>query len=50
MGPDQHLDREEITFPDELARQVDRIVALYNEVRPHEALGFRVPIDLCAEG
>jgi transposase InsO family protein len=28
------------------ARQVDLFVELYNEVRPHEALGFRRPLDV----
>jgi putative transposase len=46
----EHLYREEIAFPDELARQVDLFVGLYNEVRPHEALGFCVPLDMYRGG
>lgn len=40
----EHLYRLEIANGDELATQVDEFVALYNEIRPHEAVDQQVPM------
>ena len=40
----EHLYREEIEDGLMVARAVDRYRILYNAVRPHEAIGFRVPL------
>jgi transposase InsO family protein len=42
----EHLYRSEIDHPGELADEVKAFVELYNEVRPHEALNFRRPLDV----
>jgi transposase InsO family protein len=42
----EHLYRTEIDQPADLADEVDIFVELYNEVRPHEALDFRRPLDV----
>ena len=42
----EHLYRSEIDHPAELADEVKAFVELYNEVRPHEALDFRRPLDV----
>jgi putative transposase len=39
----EHLYREEIADAQVLVEQAERFRQIYNEVRPHEALGFRTP-------
>jgi len=41
----EHLYRHEIDDGQQLAEHIDRYVAVYNEIRPHEALDFKVPLD-----
>lgn len=41
----EHLYREEIDHPADLADEVESFIELHNEVRPHEALDFRRPLD-----
>ena len=41
--------REEIAYRDEFAGRWICFVTLYIEIRSHETLGFRVPIDLYRE-
>ena len=41
----EHLLRHEIDDGQALAEHVDRYVAVYNEVRPHEALDFQRPLE-----
>jgi putative transposase len=41
----EHLYRHEITDGPGLAEHVDGYVSVYNELRPHEALDFKLPID-----
>jgi transposase InsO family protein len=41
----EHLLRHEIDDGQDLAEHVDRYVAVYNEVRPHEALDFQRPLE-----
>ena len=41
----EHLYRHEIDDGQELAEHIDRYLAVYNEVRPHEALDFARPLD-----
>ena len=42
----EHLYRCEIDHAAELAEEVESFLTLYNEVRPHEALGFRLPLQV----
>ena len=42
----EHLYRTEIYQAAELAEEVEAFLRLYNEVRPHEAIGFRRPLDI----
>jgi transposase InsO family protein len=42
----EQLYRLEIVHAEELADAVDEFVALYNEIRPHEGIGFRRPLDV----
>ena len=41
----EHLYRHEIDDGQDLAEHIDRYLAVYNEVRPHEALDFARPLD-----
>jgi putative transposase len=41
----EHLYRHEIDDGQGLAEHIDRYLAVYNEVRPHEALDFARPLD-----
>jgi transposase InsO family protein len=41
----EHLYRHEIDDGPALANEVERYLAIYNEIRPHEALDFKLPID-----
>lgn len=41
----EHLYREEIDDGQQLAEHVERYLSVYNEIRPHEALDFKLPID-----
>lgn len=41
----EHLYRHEIDHPAKLADEVASFIDLYNEVRPHEGLDFRRPLD-----
>jgi putative transposase len=41
----EHLYRHEIDDGQDLAEHVERYIAVYNEVRPHEALDFARPLD-----
>jgi putative transposase len=42
----EHLYRLEINQAWELAEEVEAFLQLYNEVRPHEAIGFRRPLEI----
>lgn len=41
----EHLYRHEISDGPGLADHVDAYISVYNEVRPHEALDFKLPLD-----
>ena len=41
----EHLYRHEIDDGQDLAEHIDRYLAIYNEVRPHEALDFARPLE-----
>lgn len=41
----EHLYRHDITDGPDLAEHIDRYLAVYNEIRPHEALDFARPLD-----
>lgn len=41
----EHLYRHEIDDGQALAEHVERYLVVYNEVRPHEALDFRLPLE-----
>ena len=41
----EHLYRHEIDDGQHLAEHVERYLAVYNEVRPHEALDFARPLE-----
>jgi transposase InsO family protein len=45
----EHLYQREIDQAAELAEEVDAFLDLYNSVRPHEALGFRRPLETYLE-
>jgi putative transposase len=45
----EHLYRREIDQAAELAEEVKNFLKLYNEVRPHEALDFRRPLEIYLE-
>jgi transposase InsO family protein len=42
----EHLYREEIADALALAEQVEQFRAIYNDVRPHEALGYLTPMSV----
>lgn len=42
---DEHLCREEITNGQELVDEIQGYRDVFNTIRPHEALGFRRPLD-----
>ncbi len=41
----EHLYREQIDDGQQLAEQIARYISVYNEIRPHEALDFKVPLE-----
>ena len=42
----EHLHRLEINQAWELAEEVEAFLRLHNEVRPHEAIGFKRPLEI----
>lgn len=42
----EHLYRREISDGVQLAQEIDNYLAIFNQIRPHETLGFKIPMNV----